>query len=49
VYDQFVPDDTDPSPLRRAINPIVRTLFSDVTRQLGPLLNGTPLAVERRE
>lgn len=48
VYDKFVPDDQEPSPARRAINPVASLLFSDVTRQLGPLVAGTDLAIRER-
>jgi len=46
VYDKFVPEDTEPSLLRRALNPIARFLFSNLTRRLDPLLNKAGLDVE---
>lgn len=49
IYDKFVPADTDPSLLRRAVNPVARVLFSDTTRQLDPILAETGLAVGERE
>ena len=49
IYDKFVPDDEDPSLLRRALNPVTRALFSDITRQLGPLLAATDLEPGPRE
>lgn len=49
VFDKFVPDDREPSLARRLLNPLAGTLFTDVTRRLGPLLAGTGLRVERRE
>lgn len=49
VFDKFVPDDRDPSVARRALNVVTNALFSDVTRQLGPLLTGTGLRVVHRE
>lgn len=49
IYDKFVPDGSEPSLLRRAVNPITRFLFSEVTRQLGPMLSGTDLELEERE
>jgi ubiquinone/menaquinone biosynthesis C-methylase UbiE len=41
IYDKFVPDGETPSLLRRALNPGAWVLFSDFTRQLGPMLSGT--------
>jgi hypothetical protein len=46
---QFVPGGRAPSLLRRAINPVTRVLFADVTRQLGPMLAGTDLVAADRE
>jgi len=50
IYDKFVPDGTTPSLLRRALNPVARVLFSDLTRTLDPLLSQAGLEVaEPRE
>ncbi len=49
VYDKFLPDGASPSLLRRVLNPPARLLFSDLTRQLAPLVADTDLAVQRRE
>jgi ubiquinone/menaquinone biosynthesis C-methylase UbiE len=49
VFDKFVPEGTTPSPGRRAINPVARLLFSDVTRKLDPMVAGTSLTVGARE
>ena len=49
VFDKFVPDDETPSARRRALNLVANLLFSDVTRRLGPLLEGTGLEVVHRE
>lgn len=49
IFDKFIPDGTEPSLLRRALNPIARFLFSDITYELGPILTGTGLQIERRE
>lgn len=49
IYDKFVPEGEDPSLLRRALNPVTRTLFSDITRQLGSLLGDTNLETGSRE
>lgn len=50
IYDKFIPEGTDPSLLRRALNPIARFLFSDLTYQLDPILSHAGLeVVEPRE
>jgi len=49
IYDKFVPEAKNPSLLRRALNPLTRALFSDITRQLGPLLLETNLKLGHRE
>ncbi len=49
IFDKFIPDGTEPSLLRRALNPIARVLFSDLTYELGPILSGAKLQVVRRE
>ncbi len=49
VYDKFVPEDEGVSLTRRVLNPLTRVLFSDITRSLGPLLDGVDLTVTRRE
>lgn len=45
IYDKFVPAGTEPSLLRRALNPLARFLFSDLTRELDPLLSQAGLEV----
>jgi ubiquinone/menaquinone biosynthesis C-methylase UbiE len=45
IYDKFVPEGTEPSLLRRALNPLARFLFSDLTRRLDPLLTQAGLQV----
>lgn len=50
IYDKFVPEGTEPSLLRRAVNPLARFLFSDLTRELDSLLAGSGLEItEPRE
>lgn len=49
VYDEFLPDGESPSLLRRGLDPPARLLFSDLTRELGPLVADTDLAVRTRE
>lgn len=48
IYDKFVPPGTTPSLARRAIDPVARVLFSNVTTHLDPLVDGTGLSVETR-
>jgi ubiquinone/menaquinone biosynthesis C-methylase UbiE len=43
IYDKFVPEGTKPSLLRRAINPVARFLFADLTRRLEPMTADTDL------
>ena len=45
IYDTFVPQGECPSLLRRALNPAARVLFSDFTRRLEPMLDGTNFEV----
>jgi len=49
VFDKFVPAGETPSLPRRALNPLARLLFSDLTRSLDPILAGTDLAVGPKE
>ena len=50
IYDKFVPDGETPSLLRRALNSGARVLFSDFTRQLGPMLSDSRFdLVEHRD
>lgn len=49
ILDKFVADGEEPSLLRRALNPVARWLFSDITRRLGPILAGTGLETGARE
>ncbi len=46
IYDKFIPEGTEPSLLRRALNPVARFLFSDLTRRLDPLLDEAGLEVD---
>ena len=46
VFDKFLRDDEQPSLKRRAFNALAKPLFSDLNRRLGPLVAGTPLAIE---
>lgn len=51
VFDKFLPDGTRPSLLRRVLNGVTGTLFTDINRRMGDILaaSGEPLRVERDE
>lgn len=49
VFDKWVPDDREPSLLRRAGNLVSGVVATEITRKLGPLVAATPLAVEHQE
>jgi ubiquinone/menaquinone biosynthesis C-methylase UbiE len=49
VFDKFLREGEAATPVRRLVNLIARPLFSDMTRRLGPLLDGTALRIERDE
>lgn len=49
IFDKFVPEDEEPSLLRRALNPVARLLFSDLTRSLEPMLAATGLETGTQE
>ena len=49
VFDKFLRDEQSPSVGRRLLNAVVKPLFSDLNRRLGPLIAGTPLVVEHDE
>lgn len=49
ILDKFVPDDAGPSLARRLLNVATNVIFSDVTRRLGPMVEGTALRVVHRE
>lgn len=38
VFDKFLPDGQKPSPLRRLLNQIASTLFSDINRSIGNII-----------
>lgn len=46
LFDKFAPDDQPVAAWRRALNPLVAFLVTDVTRQAGPLLRGAGFAKE---
>jgi ubiquinone/menaquinone biosynthesis C-methylase UbiE len=49
VLDKWVPEGERPSLPRRAANRVARIVATDITRQLGPLVDRTSLRVEHRE
>jgi phosphatidylethanolamine/phosphatidyl-N-methylethanolamine N-methyltransferase len=49
VFDKFLGDEERASIARRVLNLIIKPLFSDLNRRLGPLLKGTGLEIERNE
>ena len=49
VFDKFLPDGEHPSLRRRLASAVARVVATDLNRQLGPLLDGAGLILERRE
>ena len=49
IFEKFVPEKERVSLARRLANVVTNALFSDVTRRLGPMLEGTGLQVVHRE
>ena len=49
VFDKFLPDGERPSLRRRLMGAVARVVATDLNRQLGPLLRGAGLVLERRE
>jgi phosphatidylethanolamine/phosphatidyl-N-methylethanolamine N-methyltransferase len=49
IFDKFVPEGEAPSVVRRAAGAMANLLFSDINRQLEPLLREAGLVVEYRE
>lgn len=45
IFDKFQPDERPPSVGRRLANVVTSTLFSDITRQLGPILERAGLSL----
>lgn len=43
IYDKFVPVGSEPSLLRRVVNPVARVLFADLNRRLDPMVADTDL------
>lgn len=49
VFDKFLPDGQKPSMLRRLLNQIASTLFSDINRSIGNIIKHTSLVPELNE
>lgn len=49
IFDKFLPDAAAPSPLRKAANAVTSLLFSEINRQLGPILAPAGLIVAHTE
>lgn len=49
VFDKFLPDGQQPSILRRLLNQVASTLFSDINRSIGSIVRHTCLRVELNE
>lgn len=49
IFDKRLPDGSRPSLIRRAVNAATSAAFSDINRQLGPILETTDLQETHRE
>lgn len=49
IFDKWLPDGARPSVARRAVNALTSAAFSDINRQLGPILAATDLRVTHQE
>jgi phosphatidylethanolamine/phosphatidyl-N-methylethanolamine N-methyltransferase len=49
IFDKFLHDDQRPSMIRLLLNPLMKVLFTDMNRRLGPLVRRTHLEIERDE
>lgn len=49
MFDKFLWDEERRSLMRRVLNILAKPLFSELNGRLGPLIAGTPLAVEYDE
>lgn len=49
MFDKWLPDGARPSLIRRAVNAATSVAFSDINRQLGPILESTDLQEIHRE
>lgn len=49
IFDKFLPDARRPPLFFRMINPVLSFLGTEVTRQLGPILQGSGLSITHQE
>lgn len=49
IFDKWLPEGARPSPARRAANAVASLAFSDINRQLGPILAATDLRLTHQE
>lgn len=49
VFDKFLADAAEPSPVRRAASAVANVVATDLNRRLGPLLNASGLVLEHEE
>jgi phosphatidylethanolamine/phosphatidyl-N-methylethanolamine N-methyltransferase len=49
VFDKFLPDGQQPSIVRRFVNQIASTLFSDINRSIGTIISYTSLTIKLNE
>ena len=45
IFDKWLPEGAHPSPFRRALNVVTRAAFSDINRQLRPVLEAASLQI----
>ncbi|HEX8255433.1 MAG TPA: methyltransferase domain-containing protein [Thermoanaerobaculia bacterium] len=49
IFDKFLPDDGDPSVMRRIVNVLTNLFATEINRRLGEILGGTKLQVVTNE
>lgn len=49
IFDKWLPDGTQPSLARHALNAVTSAAFSDINRQLGPILTAAGLQLTHRD
>lgn len=49
IFDKFLPDNQQPSFMRRTVNTITGFLFSDINRQFSPIIEDLAVVVEHEE
>jgi phosphatidylethanolamine/phosphatidyl-N-methylethanolamine N-methyltransferase len=48
IFDKWLPEGATPGPARRALNVVMNTAFTDINRQLGPILAAAGLELASR-